>query len=341
MKVLFLQADLDEAMPPTSSDWLCSVPTTGLERQEGIEARVRGAQQIHLDHAIVDWADVVVLERNTYAVSELMIEAWKQRGKRVLLRFDDAYGIMPEHSPTYDAWHTLGIRGKVGWDRFLETLPLFDGYSTPSSILTQDFTQHNSRGCWIPNRPDLMNFPLPAPLQIPKRFSVAWGGSMPHKQSWVGSQAAQGINEALLASPDRYRLLLLCERPWFRRFFTVPYVTYPWVPIDQYRERLKAVAHIGLAPLSGPYDERRSWIKVLVYALLGIPWLASEAAPYFDCKGGILVQDHKEEWRLALESITRPDCYATLRQEGLEWAWTQGIDDHIEEWVSWLRGGGG
>lgn len=334
---MFLQADIEEMLPPTSSHWLCAVPAAALVCTD-VEARVRDVRAIHIDHSIIDWADVVVIERNSFPVTELAIKTWQARGKRVLLRFDDAYGVMPKTSPSHGAWHGIGIRGMLGYDRFLHTLPLFDGYSTPSLRLTNEYIAHSPNGAYIPNRPDLLSFPQPSPLRIPERFNVVWGGSIPHRQSWVGSQAAEGVNDILEAFPDHYRLLLLCDRPWFSELFTVPYVVYPWVPIDEYRYRLRSVAHIGLAPLHGPYDACRSWIKVLVYALLGIPWIASDAPPYRGCKGGILVRDNETEWEMALESIVQPATYAILRQEGLQWAWGEGIADHLDEWTDWLGG---
>lgn len=337
MKVVFLQADQEELMASTSSHWLCGVPARVLERH-GTDVRVRSIHEVHIDHSIIDWADVVVVERNTFVITELAIEVWRRRGKRVLLRFDDAYGVMPEHSPTYDSWHKLHVRGALGHERFLQSLPLFDSYSTPSLRLTNAYIEHNPNGVWIPNRPDLLNFPQPKPLRTPKRFNVVWGGSMPHRQSWVGSKAAQGVRGALESRPDEFRLLLLCDRPWFGRIFKVPYIRYPWVPIDAYRQRLRAVAHIGLAPLYGPYDACRSWIKVLVYALLGIPWLASDAPPYRGCKGGWLVPDDEVEWEAAIGEIALPDNYARERQEGLDWSWSQGLDDYVDEWMDWLEG---
>ena len=337
MKVLFLQADVEEYLRSTSSDWLCTVPATVLERH-GVEARVRGAQQIHLDHSIVDWADVIVLERNTYAVTELAIETWKARGKRVLLRFDDYYDAMPVHSPTHDAWHKLGIRGVVGHESLLNALPLFDSFSTPSPELTSKYIEYNPNGIFLPNRLDLMNFPQPGSLPRTQRYNVVWGGSMPHRQSWVGSEAAQGVSAALEAHPDLFRLCLLCEREWFPKLFTVPYVVYPWVPIEEYRYRLRSMAHIGLAPLHGPYDACRSWIKVLVYAALGIPWIASNVPSYQDCEGGLLVGDDRAEWSHALKKIIDPMIYGLLRQQGLRWAWSEGLDDNVTEWVDWLGG---
>lgn len=335
---MFLQADIVELRPPTSSEWLCSVPAAALDRVDGIEARVRAAAAIHIDHSIIDWADVVVVERSTFAVTELAVETWRARGKRVLLRFDDAYGVMPKASHTYGVWHTIRIRGLTGYERFLATLPLFDGYSTPSKLLTEDLLAFHPNGVYIPNRPDLLHFPQPKPLRLPKRLNVVWGGSMPHRQSWVGSEAADGVNDALRAWPDDFRLLLLCNPPWFPELFKVPYISFPWVPIQEYRQRLKAMAHIGLAPLHGEYDMRRSWIKPLVYALLGIPWIASDAPPYQGCQGGFLVGDDRAAWQHALEKIVDPLVYGLLRKAGLQWAWGEGIADHIEEWTNWLGG---
>lgn len=336
---MFLRADLVELQPPTSSEWLCAVPAAVLNRTDTASARVRAVAAVHIDHSIINWADVVVVERSTFAVTELAIEVWKSHGKRVLLRFDDAYGVMPKMSSSYGVWHGMGIRGMTGYERFLATLPLFDSYSTPSKLLTEDLLPHHSSGVYIPNRPDMLHFPQPAPLRwLPKRFNLVWGGSMPHRQSWVGSEAADGVNDALRKWPDEYRLLLLCDRPWFPELFKVPYTTFPWVPIQEYRQRLKAVAHIGLAPLHGEYDMRRSWIKVLVYALLGIPWIASDAPPYQDCKGGWLVSDDRVEWEAAIGGIALPENYIDLRREGLQWAWGEGIAEHIEEWTDWLGG---
>jgi len=256
-----LWADLEELMPTTSSAWLCNVPAAILERND-VPTRVRAAQEIHIDHSIIDWADVVVIERSTFVVTELAVGTWKARGKRVLLRFDDAYGVMPKDSRPYNVWHKSQIRGLLGYERFLQALPLFDGYSTPSGLLTEDFRAYNENGAYIPNRPDLLHFPQPKPLRIPEKFNVVWGGSIPHRQSWEGSCAAEGVRDVLEVFPNRYRLLLLCERPWFPQVFKgIPYVQYSWVPIEVYRQRLKLVGHIGLAPLYGQYDARRSWLR--------------------------------------------------------------------------------
>ena len=60
---------------------------------------------------------------------------------------------------------------------------------------------------------------------------------------------------------------------------------------------------IGVAPLSGPYDQRRSWIKGIEYLLGGIPWVATTGEPYGDIADlGTLVPNGVEAWEDALES---------------------------------------
>jgi len=59
---------------------------------------------------------------------------------------------------------------------------------------------------------------------------------------------------------------------------------------------------IGVAPLFGPYDQRRSWIKGLEYLLAGVPWIATGGEPYTDIKQlGVLVPvGNTEAWTTAL-----------------------------------------
>jgi len=339
VNVLFLKADAEKetGLSATSSAWLCEVPARALSAA-GVEARVRSAFQVHREHPIVRWADVIIIERLGFAVRRDMIESWRDQGKRVFLRFDDAYVHMPHWSPSWQVTWCQYLQGQPALTAFKNQIRLFDGYSTPSRLLTNDYSNFG-KGTFIPNRPDLLTFPQPKlPTDMPSNvLNVVWGGSIPHRQSWTDSGAAEAINRYFSVCTKGFRLHLLGARGWYPDVFDrVRYVTYPWAPIPLYRERLRQIADVGLAPLAGPYDARRSWIKVLVYSLLGIPWIASDMPPYEGCKGGLLVENTFDGWFAALAAIRDPDLRRRLRQEGMDWAWGQGIRDHVQEWLDWI-----
>ena len=53
--------------------------------------------------------------------------------------------------------------------------------------------------------------------------------------------------------------------------------------------------------MHGPYDDRRSWIKVLEYCALGIPWVASQGPAYADlAQYGRLVRNQPIDWEKAI-----------------------------------------
>jgi glycosyltransferase involved in cell wall biosynthesis len=62
---------------------------------------------------------------------------------------------------------------------------------------------------------------------------------------------------------------------------------------------------IALAPVSGQYDRRRSWLKIAEYSACGIPWIATDYEPYHDYNypGSILVNNKPSLWEEALSMM--------------------------------------
>jgi len=78
-------------------------------------------------------------------------------------------------------------------------------------------------------------------------------------------------------------------------------ITQEGVQPDQW-PRTVASFDIGVAPLYGPYDQRRSWIKGLEYMLGKVPWVATGGEPYRDIKAyGRLLPNGTNNWIEALE----------------------------------------
>jgi glycosyltransferase involved in cell wall biosynthesis len=59
---------------------------------------------------------------------------------------------------------------------------------------------------------------------------------------------------------------------------------------------------LGVIPLSGEYDRRRSYIKPLEYSCLGLPWIATDMEPtQNDDLFGMRVENTAEAWYKALK----------------------------------------
>jgi glycosyltransferase involved in cell wall biosynthesis len=59
---------------------------------------------------------------------------------------------------------------------------------------------------------------------------------------------------------------------------------------------------IALAPVSGQYDRRRSWLKIAEYSACGIPWIATDYEPYRDYAypGSLIVPNKPASWEDAM-----------------------------------------
>jgi hypothetical protein len=271
-------------------------------------------------------SQVIVYERVlTNEVAEDM-RFWKRHGKRIVVDFDDAYQLMPPTVATYRNWY--GPKSDFGeplLDSLRRNLPLADLLHTPSLLLCEDWAGIAAQTALMPNYPALNanpNWRVPYPIRDWRQ--LGWGGGGSHILSWQNSN--------ILPAVYNERMLLLGGGEMVRKM--LPKARHiPFMAPEIWPYELGRVG-IGLAPLAGEYDRRRSWIKCLEYGAKGIPWIASDMEPYRESKGGSLVQNDAGAWRDAIMTL-RGDraLYEQLAQEGREWAWAQDIDAHIEERV--------
>lgn len=105
------------------------------------------------------------------------------------------------------------------------------------------------------------------------QLTVGWAGSMFHQQDW------HGMPERLRDFHARvpYAQFHMIGADYTRGL--VPTRTTGWSTIDRYYSALDF--DIGIAPIvRTPFNERKSWIKLLEYAALGIPAVATNAGQY-------------------------------------------------------------
>lgn len=257
-------------------------------------------------------ADVIFVQRNI-----LFPELWEamdyQRGlsKLVVADMDDAYPILPPSNPAHDFW--IKNRSNIQplpLDRLKEGLHHVDALTSPSKQILEDW-KHIVPGVWVPNLAPLAWWRNLQPRADDGRIFIGWGGSVSHYDSFWDS----GIREALKVLTREYPHvhLMICGNdarlrykppaPTEKVHFQIGVPPWLW-------PQIVSKFDIGIAPLAGEYDRRRSWIKVMEYSLAGVPCAFTKypdgISPYDDLeKGavGIGLENSAQNWYSALKYL--------------------------------------
>lgn len=287
--------------------------------------------------AAVEEADVIVIERIlAHSILERIPE-WKAMGKRVIATFDDAYHLIPpEGNESYHTWRggneaVVGrlsngeeLKGSI-LNQFRRGLGMVDAAMVPSKLLADDYRQYCPDIRYIPNfiDPELYKDVRPRPRD--GNTVIGWGGSSAHVLSWLGSGLAQALGTICRKYPrvsfhiqaSDKRILSMLDKAKVR------YEAAGWVPFYQW-PHVVGSWDLYVAPLSGAYDFRRSALKCVEAGMARIPWIATDAEPYQDAKGGILVENKSENWARAISyMIDSPGGRMVFAEEGYEWAMRQ------------------
>jgi len=289
------------------------------------------------------------------------IRRLKSIGKKVMFDFDDAYHLMPPSVSTSVLWRQNLVQipdgvqvervdATVHWEsgkkvrafrvkepilaQFRKTLRVVDAFSTPSEVLTADFAHLNPRHYVIRNYPDLTR----PEWHTKKRghgdqIIIGWGGGSTHFESFRNSGVIPALRQIVRQYP-MVRFWICTSDAKVVEALHLPPEKLVFVKFQPFREWPAILENfdIGIAPLAGKYDDRRSWIKVLEYGIKGIPWVATDAPPYRGCKGGFTTRNKPKHWYRHLANlIDSPSARTMLAVEGHQWASAQGIDEHIGE----------
>lgn len=274
------------------------------------------------------WADIVVIERLVVSELHTTIKWLRSLGKRVFATFDDAYHLMPIGGDGGVDFSLSWRGGKSHFNGrgaflpdFRRGLALCDGAMVPSLVLKADYDKFNPNISYVPNFVDETIVPE-RPLSRQDNIIIGWGGSLHHHISWKES----GIIPALAYVCEKNkRVVVHVQGPHgdilsaFRKV-GIRYVSAPPQPIEDWYKTVSGFT-IGVAPLAGEYDRRRSSLKVQEYGMMGIPWVATDYEPYRDVAGGIKVNNRPKDWIAAIMSLVGSESERErLAAEGRAWA---------------------
>ncbi len=310
MNIAFVYSD--NALEINSSHYRCLIPARALNAAGHTASQVwiESFQNGHAD-TLLKPADVIVIERNLFGSAHREMRRWAEQGKLIVADFDDPYDLLtPSFGPSFQLWGQ-GIARRADGSlvqmsphplvQFRQALGLAHLATTPCQRLCDDWAPW-ARATRL--RPNWLEWPLYADVQREPHEGVwiGWGGSNGHLASWQRSGLLPALRRVFRARPEA-RLVVFGLPGAIQDCLDLPedrFVVRDWVKFADW-PRECAQFDIGLAPLAGAYDERRSWLKPLEYMACGVPWIGSNYPNYRDLAVyGMLVENTPDAWESAL-----------------------------------------
>ncbi len=299
-------------------------------------------------------ADVIVLQRGAMPEVWAMVRQWQGRGKIVLADIDDGYPQIPPGHPSWSFWFE-GLMPQPDGKIFKRPRPAIldmadglrrvNGLVSPNQLILADWEKQTGvKGAFLPNYPDLTIYQAKrtrSPADDGMVW-VSWGGSAGHLQSFTDTGILYALARVMSKRPHTRFVYAGSDT---RALEAVPLKAaqkqhFNW---RAYREwpRLVANFDIGLVPAAGDFDARRSWIKPMEYALMGIPWIASRSPAYEGLEDyGVFVDNTPDCWAEALADLIDHGPDETRVRRARKWALSLDIDDHVDTMANIYRGFG-
>lgn len=296
--------------------WRVHVPYGALKRAG------KSVQTIHIDKFLtpdaetlkkIEWADLIFFQRNAFGPLLDVLQYWRGRGKVIVVDLDDGYEQMTGDtgSPSYKFWKLGFVTDQAsGKEVKVDPLPIdalrygvkiSGALCSPSKVICDDWKDYVPT-YWIPN---FIHGKIYHKFEVSKevgKIYIGWGGSSTHLKSFRDSGAADAIRKIVSEFKQVQILIAGDERVLSTLKLPAARVAkLGWMNLAMWPRGL-SYFDIGIAPLCGDYDRRRSFIKGLEYMLMGIPWIATNYEPYQDLSGyGTLVENTETDWYKALK----------------------------------------
>lgn len=317
----------DRANEWNTSSWRAHIPANGINTHKEHWAKCIPLTDFAsygnpTVQSICGKADVILVQRNL--LSAEIWEAcdyWRGLGKTLVADLDDDYPHLTPQNPAYPFWieDRLGMKeqtGKTPIELLTEGFRHVDALVSPNRKILQHWSDIVP-GYWLPNYAygewykDIEQKPLDE-----SEIIIGWGGSVSHWDGWWFSGIIPALQNVLSSYPQ-VKLKLCGNDERVKRLFAERFPEDRWfhqtgVLPNEWPKQV-ASFDIGLAPLCGPgaeqsesYDQHRSWLKALEYALCGVPWVGSEGGVYEELEEhtvGWCVENTAGAWERALVNL--------------------------------------
>lgn len=298
----------------------------------GIELLKKG-HEIMLDHTItpqqVDWADVVVFQRQTSPDAMAAIGYANSSFKRTIYELDDDVWNIHPSNPAYQTWSKPGMLQAAE-----ECIRSCQAVTTTTPALAEQLSKMNKDVNVIPNMlpGEFWRYERPKP-QRDDAVTIGWAGSITH---FADLKILEGAMEQVL---DEYPHV---------EFLYAGAAEIPFKPHARMRARLDSVKleqypwllwnfDIGLAPvLDTKFNRCKSDLKYLEYAAVGLPVIASKVEPYANSvvhgENGYLARNPKDWLKYLKRLIGDRELRERLGANAKRFAESRMVERNVALW---------
>lgn len=273
-----------------------------------------------------DWAfdklDVVILKLFMHKDAVKYIELAKSYGQTIIIDTDDHFEQLPEDNLAFVT--TDPVRNpENNRNHLISTYSVADGIITSTKFLEQRMLQYNDTVYIVKNSLDPSTFIYRLDTSGFKP-TIGWVGIMMWRVDDLKS-----VSAPIKTIVEQYDLKfhhtgIMLDRPkWIAEALNIDpdkitgftgarpkYYSNVFMPID-----------IGIVPLnSSPFNEAKSNLKGLEYALSGIPFIASDTKEYRDLAdmGAGRIAKSNKDWIKHLKQLIDPEVREEERQKNFK-----------------------
>lgn len=294
-----------------------------------------------VDVRIPDDAEVIVMQRISHERMVRAVELIRARGVGVVVDIDDDLAAIHRHNPAWESYQVHTKPREHSWRNVVRACQNANVTTTSTKELTRWYAPRNGECVVIPNH-------VPARyLDVPHSDSatLGWGGSIrshPDDLQAIGhaiSRLEREGHSLLVVGPVEQdeilrKILGTVEKPECTGGVDLQ---------TEWPEALTKIG-VGIAPLSNTrFNRSKSRLKVLEYASLGVPFVASPRIEYseFHKLGvGLLAKTPSDWYRQLSRLLSSADLRVELSERGRETAREMTIEANVHLWWdAWSRAG--
>lgn len=287
-------------------------------------------------------ADVIVMQRITHRHLVTAINLIRRKGIAVVIDIDDDLACINPNNPAFSAMHPVfGHNKDHNWQNTHLACEAASWVQVSTPALLERYAPHG-RGTVV------YNCVPQRYLEIPRADSttIGWGGSV-HSHPDDLHVVGVGVS-AVLTESVQYRAI--GPVAGVQDALRLPYEPESTGPLPlvgaretdescpafrSWQEGLASLG-VGIAPLADTrFNRGKSWLKVLEYSALGVPWVASPRAEYtrLHNEGAGLLAAKPKQWtqqlrRLTTDTSLRHEMSAAGREVAARWT----IEGRADEW---------